>query len=1129
MRTMMRKMRSRHCGTALALALGLVLLAAVQAGAVAPMWRVDAVANTTVVPGGQVKYLMEFANTGGTRGGPALRCNAGVVCTLQITIPAGLTAVSFLNDVVSHCTGLGVPGPTVVTCDSSFGFASIQPHFSRWAGEALTAQVDPSASGSLTTSFAMYGGQDSTGVAVTRADGSTCDAAPPGVPCARTAATVEIASAPPGAGIQAFDGQVASDAVGTPFTQAGGHPYSASTSIDFNTVENPNPFIGALWPVEPAKDVVVDLPAGFIGNPTAAAKCSASDLAGAGGGTSVPKPLCSPSSQVGTVLVRAGLAFFGFDNAQVFGPVPVYNMVPPAGVPGRFGFNVAGTVVTLDAKVRNGSDYGIVVNASDVGEGIPIAGTTFTFWGVPSDPSHDGERGCAGQTEPFDFNVPGPSCPSSEPRVAFLRNPTSCAAPSGASPSDGLITTAHLDTWAQPGARDAEGNADPSDPRWKPASFVSHVPPAYPDPPSSWGAHQLPTGCDRVPFDPTLSGAPVAPAAAGSPAGFVFDVSLPQSDDPGSIGEADLRKAVVKLPEGMRVSPASAGGLGACSPDQIQLHSGSDPTCPDSSKLGDLTIKTPLLEAPLSGAVYLATPHDNPFGSLIAIYLVAKGPGVVVKLAGKVETDAHTGQVTAAFDDNPQTPVSDVHIVFKGGPRAPLVLPTQCGTYTTHSELTSWSGKTVGVDSSFDVSADGNGAPCPPTGFSPGFTAGTMNPVAGSDSSFLLRLTRGDRDQELSGLTVDMPGGLLGRIANAVLCPDGAANAGGCVDGSKIGDVTVGAGAGSNPFYISSGRAYVTGPYKGAPYGLSIVVPAVAGPFDLGNVVVRAAIFVDRNTAALKVVSDPLPTILQGIPLDVRDVRVSIDKPHFIVNPTSCAEKHVGATVKSTQGAIAHVSDRFQAVECANLKLAPKLTLTVGARRHTRAGVSTPVTATLTQGKGQTNLRSVSVTLPGSLNALLPVVNRACKLAEFEAGHCTNKTKVGTAVAVTPLLRDPLRGSAYFVKNPARVLPDLMVALRGQIAIDVTGKVSIPGGKRLATTFDTIPDAPITKFTLRVVSGVNGPVGIVTNLCSPKGRAALATIGFRGQNGALLRVTQRARIEGCSTARASRGAHRGRR
>jgi hypothetical protein len=615
-----------------------------------------------------------------------------------------------------------------------------------------------------------------------------------------------------------------------------------------------------------------------------------------------------------------------------------------------------------------------------------------------------------------------------------------------------------------------------------------------------------------VPFDPELTASPRGPAKPATPTGFNFDLTLPQSDDPDAVGESDLKKAVVTLPQGVRVSPSSASGLGGCSPDQIKLGTNADITCPDSAKIGTLSVTTPALDQPLHGSVYLATPNDNPFHTLIAIYLVAKGPGFVLKIPGKTEADPVTGQLTATFDNNPQLPFSNLHLEFDDGPRAPLVTPNQPGTYTTHAVLTSWSGKTVTSDSTFTVSADGA-----QNGFAPVMNAATENPIAGTDSNFVLGLSRSDQDQAFSSLTVQTPSGLLGRIANTVLCPDAAANAGTCQDASKIGDVAVGAGAGTNPFYINNGRAYITGPYKGAPFGLSIVVPAVAGPFDLGNVIVRSAIFVNRTTAALKVVSDPLPTILQGIPLDVRDIHVLIDRPHFFINPTSCAEKTIYATVTSTQGAIAHPNARFQVGECANLGLAPKLSMTVGARHHTQAGVSTPVTATVTMPPGDANLRSVSVALPGTLNALLPVVNRACKLAEFQAGHCGNQAKIGTAVAVTPLLRDPLRGSVYFVKNPARILPDLMVALRGQVALDVTAKVHIPGGKRLATQFDTIPDAPITKFTLRIVSGRNGPVGIATNLCSAKGRSATAAVGYRGQNGKIVQTNVRLHINGCPT------------
>jgi hypothetical protein len=1050
----------------------------------APVWKVDAMSNTTVAPGSQFDYIVQVTNMGE---------DGGFVPQLTVTLPPGVTVAPGWDpgDPANNfppllaCTPADPSGASSFSC---FIFAFVERHSLTQARVPVVVEPGVAQGTQLTSSFTVSGGGAS-------------DAA-------STVDTTRVSATPPGFGVATLDGQVSSDAGGDPFTQAGGHPYAASVSVDFNTLENPNPLIGALWPVEAVKDVVVDLPAGLAGYPPAAAQCTVAELVGAHPGFQ-PAPLCPPSSQVGTTLVRVN----GYGATSVFGPLAVYNMVPPPDVPARFGFNVLGSVVTLDARVRADANDSLAVASVNIPEALPVASTTVMLWGVPADPSHDGERACAGALEPFQTGASGPTCPSGAPQVAFLRNPTSCTDPSNPN-ADGLTTTAHIDSWAHPGPVSADGSPVLSDPRWVSASFVTHLPPAYPNPPSAWGAHQLPTGCDQVPFDPTFSASVPAPATPSSPSGLNVDLNLPQSSDPTAVGEGDLKKAVVTFPAGMRVSPSSAAGLEGCSPDQIRLGSNSDPTCPDNARIGKLKITTPLLDQPVTGSVYLASPHQNPFNSLIAIYLVAKGPGFVLKLPGRVDLDPATGQISTTFDNQPQLPFSNLHLELDGGANAPLETPDQCGTYTTKAVMTSWSGKTVESDSTFSLSADGSGAPCPPAGFDPNLTAGTENPVAGAESSFSLGLTRSDLDQELASLAVDTPGGATGRLAVTVPCPDAAANAGICQDVSKIGDVTVGAGPGTNPFYIANGRAYITGPYKGADLGLSIVVPAIAGPFDLGNVVVRSAVFVDRQSAALKVVSDPLPTILQGIPLDVRDVRVNIDRPHFFRNPTSCAEKRIFSTVGSTQGAIAHPSVRFQMGECASLAHGAKLVFGDGGRGHTRAGVSTPLTTTLTTTPGA-NLRSVSVTLPGTLNALLPVVNRACSLAAYNAGHCGSRARVGAAAAVTPLLRDPLRGSVYFVKNPARAIPDLMVALRGQVSLDVTGKVAIPGGTRLATRFDTIPDAPITKFTLRLVSGRNGPLGIVTDLCSAKARAAVATIGLRFQNGAVQQTTAHIKTNGC--------------
>ena len=366
-------------------------------------------------------------------------------------------------------------------------------------------------------------------------------------------------------------------------------------------------------------------------------------------------------------------------------------------------------------------------------------------------------------------------------------------------------------------------------------------------------------------------------------------------------------------------------------------------------------------------------------------------------------------------------------------------------------------------------------------------------------------------------MSVLMPSGLTGKIASVPLCGDVQAVAGSCPESSRIGDVSTGAGAGSDPFFITAGRAYLTGPYKGAPFGVSIVVPAVAGPFDLGNVVVRSALFVDKHSADVSIVSDPLPTILQGIPLDVRDVRVDVDRPGFFLNPTSCAPKTIFGVVQSTLGAMAHVSQRFQAAECANLGFKPRMVLTVGGRGHLTTGRPTPFSTTLTMpSRGQANVRYVRVTLPTTIDARLTVINDACTRQQFESdiARCAH-AKAGTASAVTPLLKDPLHGSVYFVRN-GHPIPDLFVALRGQVSFDLIGRVSIPGGIHLSTTFATAPDVPIRSFTLKLYGdSTHGSVGAAANLCTARNRAAKASLDYIAQNGKVLQVAQPLRITGC--------------
>jgi len=1081
----------------LAVVLGIVVtgMAANVAAAAGPAWRITSLANTTVAPGGSTNFLIQIRNVGdATLDGRSSEMH------LTAVLPTGMSATSL--DVVAPrssgwtCFGTAFPA-TTVRCRNPSG--TLVPPESVKLRMAVTASAALVPGTVRTIRFSVDGG---------------------GGAAQSTVAFTTVTGDAPGFGVATIDGEIAGDAVGTPFTQAGGHPYSAAVSFDLNTFRSSEPAIGEITPVEPVRDVYVDLPPGLVGDPTGAEQCTAPQLANTVGLDALP--LCPPESQVGTAIIRLnGTGLLGYE----LGPLPVFNMVPPSNAPARFGFNVLGSVVALDAKVRSGSDYGVTIAVANTPEAIPLAGTSVSLWGDPASPDHDFERACPGRKEPA---FSGETCRSRATEHPFIRMPTSCEPAAGSGVDDGLVTAIHVDSWSHAGSLRLDGLPDLSDPDWKTTGFVSHLPPSYPNPPGDWGPHQLPTGCDSVPFDPTLSGQPAGDAKPGQPAAFSFDLTLQQPADVLLPGEADLRRAAVTLPAGVRVSPSSANGLAACSSAQIGLHDGIDPTCPDASKIGTVTVETPLLPRPLDGAVYLAAQGDNPFGSLLAIYIVAHGPGVVLKLPGHVQADPVTGQLSTTFDDNPQLPFSRLHLEFDGGPHAPLTLPDRCGPYTTTATLTSWSGRTVPYDSQFTV--NGNAEECSGgTTFAPDLAAGTEDPVAGADSTFNLRLTRSDRDQELKALKVDMPPGLTGRIANVDLCGEAQASDGTCVEGARIGSVTVGAGAGTDPLYITSGRAYLTGPYKGAPFGLSIVVPAKAGPFDLGNVVVRSALFVDRHDASVSVVSDPLPTILEGIPLDVRDVRVSIDRQHFFVNPTSCAEKTIDGTIDATGGASAHVTSRFQVGRCGRLAFHPRLVLAVGSRGHTAKGASTPLSTTLTMPRGNANLSSVTVALPSTINARLTVITDACTREEFDTDirKCAH-ARAGTARAVTPLLRTPLRGNVYFVKN-GHPIPDLFAALRGQVSFDLPGRIDVLRNRYLTTTFDTAPDVPISSFSLKLFGDTrNGSVGSTVNLCSRRGRTDPVQVTYRAHNGKVVERSQRLIVRGCPKSRRHGGHRRGR-
>lgn len=648
-----RRLQGIVATVAMALAVG--LLCAATAAAAAPGWRIDALSNTTAAPGGTLDYLVQLTNVSGAD-------SDGGQLELVATLPDGVRAVSTANasaDASFVCRGPGgsaVADASVVTCTES-GVVPAHGVRTLW----LSVDVAPAAAGLVSSSFEVSGG---------------------GLASASTVDPTTITATAPGFGVDAFDGQV-TDPSGDPFTQAAGHPFAATTAIDLNTVTNPSAPFGPLWPVEPAKDLLVDLPAGFVANPIATTRCTAAQLENTQGAE--PEPLCPASSQVGTVLVRLN----DLPDPVVLGPVPLFSMLPAPDEPAQFGFNVAGTVATLGVQFRGGSDYGLTLKA-EVPQALAMAGMSLTLWGVPSDPSHSPERACPAQLNPWRG---GPTCPSGTLPRAFLRTPTSCD-------DDSLPTTLKVDSWTHPGVFES-------------ATFVSHLPPAYPSPATQWGARQGLTGCESVPFDASVTAGPASTPQAGQPVAFGFDVDLPQSDRPDALGQADLRWAAMTLPDGARVSQVGENGFGGCSPAQIGLHTAAAPTCPDASKVGSVTIATPLLPEPLTGSAYLATPDDNPFGSALAIYLVAEGPGLILKLPWEVQEDPDTGELTAVSDDFPQLPLSNLQLDLSGGPHGWMALPNACGTFATQALAVSWSDTAVASESSFDVSEGAGGGPCP--------------------------------------------------------------------------------------------------------------------------------------------------------------------------------------------------------------------------------------------------------------------------------------------------------------------------------------------------------------------------------------------------------------------------------
>jgi hypothetical protein len=864
---------------------------------------------------------------------------------------------------------------------------------------------------------------------------------------------------------------------------AGGHPYELNERLRLSTAPE-GPF-GSGYPsyaVVNPRDIVTTLPPGLIGNPTAVPRCPVHELTHA---------TCSAAAQVGVLRVETDREQRSLEGKDSYYELPLYNVEPPPGLPAQLGASLpepARANAYVDAGVGPEAGYAVRAAALDLTASDGLIAVMATIWGVPHDPSHDAERFCPKPGSEESRASLGGQCPSDGELEAdmrpFLRNPTNCGT--------GQAASLEVDAWQGPGDF---------------ATASSEYPRM--------------SGCEAVPFDPEIALRPTT-ASADSPTGLRVDLDLPQPEGAGAVGEADLRKAVVKLPQGLQVNPAGADGLAACAPEQIDLEGDAPARCPDASKIGTVEVETPLLDHPLEGAIYAATPRSNPFGSLLAIYLALDDPrtGVVVKLAGDVEADPRTGQLTTTFDESPQVPFRHFRLDFFDGPRSPLKTPATCGTFTTTADLTPWSapeGADATPSSSFAVTSGPDGAPCAQSADqapnAPTFSAGTVDPAAGAYSPFVLRLERADATQQPSGLSVTLPRGLTGRLAGVPYCPErdieAAAGRDGraelahpdCPAASEVGRVIVAAGAGPKPHSVE-GRAYLAGPHGGAPLSLAIVTPAVAGPFDLGTVVVRTLLFVNPETAQIRAVSGPIPQMLQGIPLDIRSIAIEMDRPRFTLNPTSCEPMAITGIALSTLDQAAALRSPFQVGGCAALPFAPNLALSLSG--PTKRSGHPALSALLTSPPGAANIAAAQVSLPSSEILAQEHINTICTRVQFAAGAgdgagCPPESVYGFARARTPLLGQPLEGPVY-LRASSNLLPDLVAVLGGQIDVVLDGRIDTVG-KQIRTTFDVLPDAPLESFTLEMPGGARGLLTNSTALC---GQVLRARASFDGQNGKVL-------------------------
>ena len=1056
--------------------------------------------------------------------------------TVSAVLPAGVEAVAVTGRTLEGKSGEalacslsgenGVPGPACSFTHPLFPYMS------------LTMRVaidDRGASGSISDTASASGG------------GARPVSAPHPLPLGESAPF----------GLAAYE-LVNEEEGGALDTQAGSHPFQQTTTVLLNASVDPthqtgNYPNGYVEPAQQPKDLHLSWPAGLIGDPASLPQCPVVDFL-------VEK--CPADTAVGVARSLASVNQGEGNLVPTLVIQPIFNLVPSPGEPARFAFLTAAGPVYVDPSVRSGRDYGITINVNNITQKAGVLYSEVTVWGAPADPRHDGSRGyrCDAASENFQTCAE----PAGMAPAAFLSLPTSCTGP--------LASVVTGDSWAEP----------------KPAASQQLL-----------AEYHMPAldGCASLPFNPEIKVAPDVPEAS-KPTGLNVDVHVPQQEtlNPDGLAVADPRSITVTLPEGVAANPSSGDGLGACSEGLVgfegldeKLNPGSSTAtfkpflpgsiaamnaieegvapaaegalapgvnfCADASKIGEVTIKTPLLPPtqPLKGSVYLASQNENPFGSLIAMYIVAEDPvsGTLVKLAGQVHLDLATGQLTTTFENSPQAAFEDAELHFFGGERAPLATPAHCGAYTTIAQFKPWSaepGEPAHIASStFNIESGPNHTPCPPASlpFSPSLHAGVSNINAGSFTPLSTTIQRSDGEHNLASVQLHMPAGLEGLLSNVKLCPEAHANEGTCGPESLIGETTVSAGVGSDPVSVKGGRVYITEKYAGAPFGLSIVNPVKAGPFDLEHdtsnpaqnppcdcVIVRAKVAVNPTTAELTVTTDKegphaIPHLIDGIPIQIKAVNVTVSREHFTFNPTNCNPLSLTGMIASDEGASSPVSVPFQATNCAVLKYEPKVSVTTAAKASKVNGASLHFRIAYPRNAMGTQswFNEAKFDIPRQLPARLTTIQKACLAATFEHNRsaCPPASIIGHAVVHTPVLPVPLEGPVYFVSYGGAAFPDAVLVLDGYgVHIELHGNTFINGKTGVTSaTFKNTPDVPFESIEVSIPTGpfsefgANLPASAHGSFCGQK--LVMPTL-LKAQNGLEIHQNTPVGVTGCGRA-----------